>query len=91
MSTTEQNLEASLPSTEFQHQAVVITVLIDSKTTVSSQSSLSDLSRNTILLIEVKIPFDGLDASPDDTMAIPGLLVVLFQVLYMIQKIRKKI
>ena len=34
MSTGEKTLEASLPSTEFEHQALVITVSIDYKDTL---------------------------------------------------------
>ena len=47
MITTENVLEASLTSTELEHQALVITITNVYKENVSPHSSLSDLSQNT--------------------------------------------
>ena len=41
MSATEKTLEVSVPSTEFEHQALMIPVPIDYEEPVSLQSSLS--------------------------------------------------
>ena len=51
MNTTENALETSLRSTEFEHQAPVITVTNDYKDTVPPQSSLYILSQNTTLYL----------------------------------------
>ena len=54
MKTTEKSLEECFPSTEFEHQSLVITVPNDCQETVSPQSSLSAQSQNTTPSSKVK-------------------------------------
>ena len=53
MSTPAKTLEASPPSTELEHQALVITVPNDYKETISTQSPLSIFSQNTTVLLKL--------------------------------------
>ena len=62
MSTTENALEASLPSTEFEQQVLMITVP-EHKETLSPESSLSDLSQKTTLFSDIRISLQGFNAS----------------------------
>ena len=68
MSTTEKTLEPLLPSNEFEHQALVITVPNDYTETVSPQSWFSDFSQVTIPFIEVKNSLHVSNASLIDEM-----------------------
>ena len=68
MSSTEKTLEASLQSTEFEHQALVITVPNDYEETVSPQSSFSDFSQIKTPFTEVNNSLHGSNASLDDEM-----------------------
>ena len=67
---TENTSEAPLPSTEFEQQDLGVTVPNVLKETVSSQSSLSDLSQNTIPLTEVKNSLHGSNIPLHDEMEI---------------------
>ena len=51
---TEKTLVASIPSTEIENQALMITGPNDYRETVSLQSSLSDLSQKTTAVHEIK-------------------------------------
>ena len=70
MSATENALEVSHPSTEFEHQALTISAPNVYKEAVSPQSSLSDFSRNTTPFAEVKNSLHGSDASVNNEMEI---------------------
>ena len=54
MSVTEKTLEVSFFSSEFESQALVITVPKDYNEAVSPKNSLSDLSPNATRFTEVK-------------------------------------
>ena len=70
MRTTEKALEVSLPSSEFEHQALMITVPNDNKELVSTQSSRSDFSRNITPFTEVKHSLHGSNASLKDELEV---------------------
>ena len=53
MSATENASEVSLPSTEFGHQAVMITVSNEYKESLSLPFSLSEFSQNTTPLLKL--------------------------------------
>ena len=78
-STTENTLDAFLPSTDFADQALLITVPNDYEEPLSSQSSLSELSQNTTLFIEAKTSLQVSNPSPIDEMDFKKPLVVLFK------------
>ena len=65
-------MDASLASTEFEHQALVITVPNEFKETVGPQSSLSDLLQNTTPFTESKNSLLGSNVSLIDEMEIQG-------------------
>ena len=54
MSTTENASEASLPSTDFENQALMMNVLNDFKEHVSPQRPLSDFCQNMTDFIDRK-------------------------------------
>ena len=54
MSATENASEFSLPSTEYKHQALMITVSNEYKESFSLPFSLSDFSQNTTLLQKLR-------------------------------------
>ena len=66
MSTTVKFLKASLPFTELEDQAMVITVPIDFKETVSSQISLANLSHTITPSTEIKKSLYSPNASLND-------------------------
>ena len=70
MSITEKALDASLPSIEFERQALVITVPSQYEEIVLLQRSLSDLSKTAIAFIENKNSFHGSNASLKDEIEI---------------------
>ena len=70
MSATENALEVLLPSSEFEHQALMITLPNDYKEPVSPQSLLFDLSQNTTLFTEVKNSLQGSNAPLNDEMEV---------------------
>ena len=63
-------MEASLPSTELEYQALVVTVPIDYKETVSLQSSFSHFLQINAPLFEAKNSLYGSIASLYDGMEI---------------------
>ena len=65
MIATENAWEVSLPSTEFERQALIITVPNDYKELVSPQSSLSDFP-----FAGVKTSLQGSNASLNDGMKV---------------------
>ena len=78
MSITEKTLEVSLSSTKFESQALVITVRIDYKETVSPQSSHSDFSHNANPNIGNKNSLHGSYTSLLDKMEtqdVPGIVL----------------
>ena len=91
MIASEKTSEISVPSTDFEHQALVITVPNHYNETVSPQSSLSELSRNTTPSLEVKNSLRGSSASPNDEMKIHEISSGAPQLLKMILNFRIKI
>ena len=67
-STTENAMEVSLPSTEFEQQALMITVPKDYKEPISSQSSPSDFSQNSTPFTKIKNRLHGSNASLNKEM-----------------------
>ena len=63
MTVTEKTLKIYFPSTEFESQALMITVPNDYKEMVSPQSLLSGLSQDTAPFAEVKNSLLGFNAS----------------------------
>ena len=61
-------MDVSFPSTEFEHQALMITMLNDYKKLVSPQSSLLDFSQKITPFTGVKKSLHGSDASLNDAM-----------------------
>ena len=70
LSATEKGLDVFFPSTEFEHQALMITVLNDYKELVSPQSSLWDFSQKITPFTGVKKSLHGSDAPLKDAMEI---------------------
>ena len=66
MGITEKPLEVSCPSTEFESQALLITVPNEYKEIVSPRRSFSDLSQNTIPITATEISLHGSDTSVND-------------------------
>ena len=54
MGATENPMEVCIPSTEFEHQALMITVANDYKEPNSPQSSPSDFSQILFTLLKLK-------------------------------------
>ena len=63
-------MKTSLPSTDCEYQALLITVPNDYKENVSPQRSLSDFSQNTTPFTEVKNSLHGSNASFNDVIYI---------------------
>ena len=70
MGFTEKFFGDLLPSTEFEHQALLITVPNVSKETVSPQSSFSIFHNKTTSFTEVKKSFPGSNSFLNDEMKI---------------------
>ena len=56
----------SFPSTDFEHQALLIIVPDEFKEPLLPQSSRSNFSQNATTFIEAKNAFEGSSASPND-------------------------
>ena len=72
MSATENAKEVSLPSLDFEHQALINTVPNEYKERVSPQGSFSDFSQNTAPISEVKNSLEASNASLNDKMQFQG-------------------
>ena len=70
ISATEKALEISPLSTEFEHQALMITVSNDYKEPISPQRPLSDFSQSTTLFTEVENSLHGPNDSLNDEMEV---------------------
>ena len=66
MRATENSFEVFPPSTEIEHQDLVITAAFDYKETVSPQRSLSDLSQSTTPCTEVRNFLHSSNAFPSN-------------------------
>ena len=66
MNSIEETLEASLLSTKFEHQALVITILNDQKDSFSPQSSLFDFSQTSNPPNKVMNSLQGSNAALND-------------------------
>ena len=70
MSNHEKNLGTSFPTTEFEDQALAITLSNEYKGFVSAQRSFSDFSQEATLSTEVEISLHGYSATVNDKMEI---------------------
>ena len=91
MSITEKTLEVSLPSSEFESPALVITRSTIHKESISPQSPFSDLSQKSTAFTEIKNSLHGSQTSLSDKMVTQEASASATSIINDDSKFRKKL